>query len=145
MKNYKSYRHKLAIWSLIDFLLAIGILFVFLRFDTGIFYWIKGLFFSIFFMFGLLAIKDVIFASDADILKKMKGGGRKDFEPNLRTSFFVKKLKIIHDKYSYIFLIATIIFSIFHFSNIYFSGMNTIEVILIIIMIIFGLPVLMFW
>ena len=142
--NKKSPRYLLFVWGVGEIIIALSLLFVW-QVETGILYWIKDLLFCAFLITGLLSLKDGIFASDADILKKMEGGGRDKFESTPQTYSFIKILKKIQDMFPGGFAVVTILFFVFYFGSFYMPGKNIIEGILITLMIILGLPVLIFW
>jgi len=142
-ENKKSYRRKLFIWGIGEIILAIGVLF-FWQNELGILYWIKGIIFTIIFLFGLLCIKDGFFASDTDILKKMYGGSRDNLELK-NPNGFLSKLKKLQNKYPWAFVTVVVIFMILYLSNFYIPEKQIIEAILIVVIIIFGIPVIVFW
>ncbi len=139
----KSPRHSLFIWGVVEILLAIGLLFVWST-ETGILYWVRGLIFSILFLTGLLAIKDGFFASDTDIFKKTHGGNRDNFELKTKNSF-LSKLKKLNDKCPGVFAVATALFMIIYLGNISIPGKEIVEGTLLVIIIILGIPVIVFW
>lgn len=141
----ESLRRMLFIWGSGEILLAIGLVF-FWHAETGILYLVRGLIFSILFLSGLLCIKDGFFASNLEISKKM--GIENVDEENIeltKKDIFVGKLKKIHDKYPGAFAVAVVIFGALYISNIYIPGKTIIEIILIVVIVILGIPVLIFW
>jgi hypothetical protein len=135
-------RNMLVIGGIVEIVLAFFLIFFWSE-ETGILYWIKDLIFTLLILSGILSLKDGLFASDRDILKKTSGGDRKDFELKKRNNY-VEKLKEINDTY-HVFSVAVILFFILYFTNIYIPGKDIVEGILLIIITVFGIPVLMFW
>jgi hypothetical protein len=140
--NEKAPRQMLFIWGVAEILAALGISF-FSSGETGVLYWVTAAIFAILMLSGLICLKDGFFASDADIRKKMTGGGRNDFEPKTR-NYYIERIKHINDTY-HVFLIAVMILLILQYSSIAVPEKNVMEGILVVVTAVFGIPVILFW
>jgi hypothetical protein len=143
MEKEKSSRYMLFIWGTSEIVLAISLAFVW-QSETGVLSWIRTSIQALLTIFGLLCLKDGFFASDSDIIKKMRGGSRDNFELKTQNKF-LNNLKKLENKHPLAFPILVVVFMILYFSNFYMPGKQILEILVAATGIIFSVPVLVFW